>query len=267
MPPMPPMPPMPHPARPWRRAVAALPLLALWLGPPDVAAEPVDLELVLAIDASASVSREEFFLQVHGLAEAFRGPAVAGAIESLAPDGVAIAVVQWSSPGQRRLALDWSAIRDAAGALAFAARLDTMPRYFVAGATAIGSAIEFATLLFAESPFAGRRRTIDVSGDGPSNEGVLTVLARDRAGSAGITINGLAILNEEPELDAYYLATVIAGADAFVMSAANYEDFAEAIRIKLVREIGGLSLVSLPAAWRLSARRVDANVRGLAFDK
>ncbi len=244
---------MAHPARLWhsilgRQVLAAVPLLALGLAPPNARAETVDLELILAIDASASVSREEFFLQVHGLAEAFRDQAVAAAIESLAPDGVAVAVVQWSGAGQRRLALEWSAIHDAAGAHALAARLDTMPRYFAAGATAIGAAIDFATLLLAESPFAGRRQTIDVSGDGSSNEGILTVLARNRGGSAGITINGLAILNEEPDLDAYYLAKVIVGADAFVMSAADYEDFAQAIRIKLVREIGGLPMVSLPAA-------------------
>jgi len=244
---------MAHPARPWRsilrrQVLGAVPLLALGLAPPNARAETVDLELILAIDASASVSREEFFFQVHGLAKAFRDQAVAAAIESLAPDGVAVAVVQWSAAEQRRLALEWSAIRDAAGAHALAARLDTMPRYFAAGATAIGSAIDFATLLLAESPFAGRRQTIDVSGDGSSNEGILTVLARDRAGSAGITINGLAILNEEPDLDAYYLAKVIVGADAFVMSAAGYEDFARAIRVKLVREIGGLPMVSLPAA-------------------
>ena len=173
---------------------------------------------------------------------------MAAAIVSLAPDGVAVAVVQWSAAGQRRLALEWSAIRGAAGAHAFAARLDTMPRYFGAGATAIGSAIDFATLLLAESPFAGRRQTIDVSNDGSSNEGVLTILARNRAESAGININGLAILNEKPDLDAYYLAKVIVGADAFVMSAAVHEDFARAIHIKSVGEIGGLPMVSLPAA-------------------
>ena len=206
-------------------------------------AEPVALELVLAIDASSSVSFEEFFLQTEGLAEAFRSPGVVAAIESHAPAGVAVSVVQWSSAEVQRVVLAWTVVADEAQAAAFADRLAALPRFVLGGGTAIGAALVFAATLFKDNAFDGARRAIDVSGDGRSNQGLKTTAARDQIAALGITINGLAILNEESDVDRYYLESMIAGPDAFVLSAVDYQDFARSIRTKLIREIGGFPLV------------------------
>jgi len=109
----------------------------------------------------------------------------------------------------------------------------------VYGNTAIGDALEFAILQIEGNGFVGRRKVIDVSGDGPSNNGSATPLARDMAAARGITVNGLAILNEDPTLDRYYRSNVIGGTGAFVMTANDYESYRLAILIKLIREIAG----------------------------
>jgi hypothetical protein len=201
----------------------------------------VDLELVLAIDGSGSVDFGEFELQTAGIAGALRDPEVIEAIEGAAPNGVAIAVIEWSGPAQQLLRIDWTRISDAASAAALAARIDALGRGLI-GETAIGEALRFASGQLAYGPFQGTRRIIDVSGDGPNNAGGAPGPMRDAAALAGITINGLAIMREHPGLDRYYALHVIGGPDAFVMTAADYDDFARAIRQKLLREIRGAPL-------------------------
>lgn len=231
---------------PWARAAMVrglgrwLPiLLALAVIPADGAAQQVDLELILAVDSSSSVNYEEFNLQMRGLAEAFRHPAVRAAIASATPNGIAVSLVQWSGDGDQVQAVDWAEVRGAATADALARRIDATGRLVIGGATAIGSVISFATDLLRDNSFQGIRRAIDVSGDGTNNQGELAASARARANAAGITVNGLAILNEEPDLGTYFLAGVVGGPRAFLLTADDYEDFARAIRIKLITEITG----------------------------
>ena len=212
-----------------------------------LAGAAVELELVLAVDASGSVDNDEFALQVRGLAAAFRDPRVVSAIESQGGDGIAVAVMQWSSPGNQIVAVDWTPIADAASAAAFAERIEGAGRLLY-GETAIAHALRFATGLFVSGAFEGRRKVIDLSGDGPNNYGGMPTRIRDLAVAAGMTINGLAILNEYAELDRYYQAEVIGGPGAFVMTAADYADFAAAIRNKLVREISGPPIASARCA-------------------
>ena len=207
----------------------------------------VELELVIAVDASGSVDNDEFALQVRGLAAAFRDPRVLAAIESQGAAGIAVAVMQWSSPGNQIVAVEWTAIVDAASAAAFAVRIEGAGRLLY-GETAIAHALRFATGLFASGAFEGRRKVIDLSGDGPNNFGGVPRRIRDLAVAAGVTINALAILNEYAELDRYYEAEVIGGPGAFVMTVADYADFATAIRDKLVREIAGPPIASLRCA-------------------
>ena len=178
----------------------------------------VDLELVLAIDSSGSVDFGESELQMGGIANALRDPEVIEAIEGAAPNGVAVAVIEWSGPGQQLVGVDWTRITDAGTAAALAARIEAMGRGLI-GETAIGEALRFASDLLAYGPFQGARRIIDVSGDGPSNAGGEPEPMRDAAALAGVTINGLAILRENPGLDRYYAEHVIGGPDAFVMIA------------------------------------------------
>ena len=131
----------------------------------------VDLELVLAVDASSSVSADEFDLQMRGLAEAFRSPAVVRAIESAGDLGIAVALVQWSDDAKQSLAVDWRRLDDAAGALAYAEEIEATPRFLVGGGTAIGGALTFSIKQLQSNGFEGRRQVIDLSGDGRTNQG------------------------------------------------------------------------------------------------
>ena len=232
-------------------------LLTLLAAGPSPGAQQVHLELVLAVDASSSISTGEFELQMIGLAEAFRHPAVAEAIGTLAPRGIAVALMQWSSQTNQVVAVDWTHVSSAAGAQALAARIEGVPRIVGGGATAIGSALEFAIALMAANGYTGQRRSVDLSGDGISNQGSSPTTIRDQAVALGITINGLAILKQDPNLDRYYKATVIGGPRAFVMTAERHRDFGPAMLRKLIREIGAPPLAERPVPVRRAAIKSD----------
>ena len=235
-------------------------LLASGAGGSSRADIGVDLELVLAIDSSGSVDFGEFELQAGGIARAFRDPEVIEALEGAAPNGIAVSVIQWSGRRQHLVTIDWTHISDAASAHALAGRIDAMGRVLI-GETAIADALRFAHEQLTYGPFQGARQIIDVSGDGPTNAGGDPDPVRDAAALAGITINGLAILNESPTLDSYYAEHVIGGPDAFVVAAKDYDDFAHAIRLKLLREIRGAPLAMQGAAERAWPRRVSPPLR------
>jgi Protein of unknown function (DUF1194) len=164
-------------------------------------------------------------------------------------------VMQWSGRRQHLVTVDWTMVTDRSSAAALAARIDAAGRILI-GETAIADALGFATDLLAYGPFQGTRRVIDVSGDGPANAGGDPDPMRDTAVLAGITINGLAILNESPTLDRYYADHVIGGPDAFIVTARDYRDFAEAIRRKLLREIRGVPLAAAEGGnVRVAGRR------------
>jgi len=196
----------------------------------------VDLALVLAIDVSASVDFGEFSLMVGGLSQAFRDPAVIAAATAGPLGAAAVAALFWSDA--QEVALDWMPLTDAAEGAAIADALEAAPRQPGAGATALGEGLVAALRLLARAPSA-TRQVIDVSGDGRSNRGRAPGLVRDVAVAAGVTINGLAVLNEEADLLAHFRAEVIGGAGAFAMECADYGDFADAIGRKLVREMRG----------------------------
>jgi hypothetical protein len=204
---------------------------------PARAAETVDVGLVLAIDSSSSVSMDEFYLQMEGYAAAFRHPAVAEAISSGRVGAVAVAMFEFADAKTHTMNLDWRRLSAAADLETYAKECEIAPRLVIGGATAIGDAIDFAHEALDACPFPALRRVIDVSGDGASNQGRSVIAARADALSAGISINGLPILNEEPALDAYYRLFVIGGPGAFAIPARDYSDFREAIRDKLIREI------------------------------
>ncbi len=218
---------------------------------------PVDLEIVLAVDVSGSVSDEEFDLQVRGLAEAFRHRSVGQAIRAAGDLGLAVALIQWADDDQHALSVDWTVVRDAASARQFAKQVEGVQRS-VAGSTAIGGALEFAILQLGGNGFAGRRKVIDVSGDGRNNQGPAAWLVRNLAVARGITVNGLAILNEDPTLDRYYVTNVTGGPGAFVMTANDYAAYRLAILTKLVKEISGPPTAARPGPpGRRTAAAVD----------
>lgn len=207
--------------------------------------EYVDLELLLAVDVSSSVDSNEYRLQMQGLADAFRHPDVIAAIRASAPNGIAVAVVQWAGPDEQAYSVPWAKVRDVMTGSAFAAEIDLATRPLSSGGTAIGDALIVAVSLLDENTIYGARRVIDVSGDGRANQGTSPGPVRAYAISLGLTVNGLAIVNEEPQLLSYYQERVIGGSGAFVVRADNYDDFGRAIRMKLIREIEG-ALMAAP---------------------
>ena len=198
--------------------------------------QPVDLELVLAVDNSLSVNQREFDLQMRGIAAAFRDTGVINAI--LSHDGVAVSVVLWSNHQQQETGVGWTLLDSPTAIATFADRVAAAPRLTVSGGTGIGSAVAFALHSIEANRFVGDRRVVDVSGDGQNNMGLAPGPVRDSAVEAGYTINGLAILDEEPWLDRYYASDVIGGPGAFLEVAADFDSFADAMRRKLRREIG-----------------------------
>ncbi len=221
----------------WVWVVGFVPCAA-W--PATMAAAPMDvaLELVLAVDCSASVEPQEYALQMRGFAEAFRAPEVLRAIGAAAPNGIAVTLLQWSGAGMQVQTVPWRRIHDSSSAARFAALIDAAPRRVRWGATAIGEMLKIARGLFDGNGFNGARRVIDISGDGSSNQGEFPTLARLPIIAEGVVVNGLAILNDEPALDQYYRRQVIGGERSFVLWAKDFTDFARAIRRKLTREIG-----------------------------
>jgi hypothetical protein len=233
-------------------AVAVACLLVVgsgWSSGPAAAEDdlPVDLELVLAVDVSASIDAEGARQQREGYVAAIADPAVVQAIRANFHQRIAVAYVEWASAGYQRLISSWRVVADRGSAEGFAARLRAAPA-FSARWTSIGGAIDFAASLFAGNGYAGERRVIDVSGDGPSNQGRAVTLAREAALAQGIVINGLPILNDrrqpfdqptpvELALDDYYRDRVVGGPGSFVIPVQDFRDFRRAILAKLVREI------------------------------
>jgi Protein of unknown function (DUF1194) len=198
---------------------------------------PVAIELVLALDSSASMNREEFALQIKGIAAAFKDPAVLKAVEDLAPLGVAVAVTQWGGPGESRIVMPFTLITTVDEAKAFGFVVSLGSRHFSATTTSIATAIEESVALIDANGFDGQRRVIDISGDGEDNSGLDLDAVRAIAKANGVTVNGLAIESEQIELFEYYQQHVIIGADSFAVRAADFDDYARAIREKLLREL------------------------------
>lgn len=223
--------------------------LMLWLaGAAPTAAEigrEVDLALVLAVDVSGSIDADEARLQRQGYVAAITDPEVVGAIRAGIHRRIAVTYVEWHDYGMHRVLIDWTEIADAASAKTFADRLAEQP-INIGRRTSISGAIEVGMELLRASGVQPLRQVIDISGDGANNDGEPVDLARDRAVKAGVTINGLPILNDrpnrfgfpnQPDLDKYYEGCVIGGPGAFLVVAKSFETFAVAIRRKLILEI------------------------------
>jgi hypothetical protein len=198
----------------------------------------VDLALVLAVDGSASVTYEEFGLIAGGMAAALREPSIIAGLIGGPAKASLCSLLLWSGAGAQEVITDWTLIASAANANAFADAVDNMPRVVKAGQTAIGEALLASLTLLSHIPDTQSRQVVDVIGDGRSNDGIAPGPVRDRMAEAGITINGLCILHEEPDLQQYYTREVIGGPGAFALTCADYAAFAAAMKQKLAREIG-----------------------------
>lgn len=226
------------------RALALAAILAVISGPAEAACR---LALALALDVSGSVDGDEYRLQMAGLSEALGDPDVEAALFALPDAPVALAVYEWSSSRYQRVIQDWVVISQRPDLNALRARLLNWSRIPAPEATGLGAALEFGGAMLLRAPVCWDR-TLDVSGDGKNNDWPDPELARARGPLGGMRINALVIADDNgaggerghlgaAELSAYFKARVIQGEDAFVEIALGFEDYAEAMRRKLLREL------------------------------
>jgi hypothetical protein len=244
-----------------RCAFAALMLLALLAFGRDARAQNTDLLLVLAADVSRSIDEGEFELQRKGYAAALSDPRVLAAIRGGTNGTIAVCFVEWSGAGEQMVVADWIVIRDDEDAGSLSATILAAPRSFM-GRTSISGAIDFAMERFAAAKPRSNRRIIDISGDGTNNSGRLVSEARDQALAEGVTINGLAIVNDKPNpgyafhtqppggLPEWYRQNVIGGPGAFLRVVEDFRSFADAMTNKLVSEIVAVASPERRAALR-----------------
>lgn len=216
----------------------------------------VDIELILAVDISGSIDPDEAKLQRDGYARAIADPAVVKAIRTGVHGRIAVSYFEWADATSQGSLVEWMLISDQASAEAVSRRLQEHP-IRTARRTSISGAIQFAIPIFGSGPHKGVRRVLDISGDGPNNDGAPVDLLRDQALAAGIVINGLPIMNGRvntwgfpvlEDLDRYYEGCVIGGPGSFVVVAEGFDTFFEAIRRKLILEIA--SAPHVPPIWQ-----------------
>ena len=230
-----------------RTALAAICCL-VFISSFGVARAETDLEVILAADVSRSIDDGEFDLQRKGYAAALTDPRVLTAIQGRANKAIGISFIEWSGDEDQQVVIDWTEIRDEEDAGSVAAAILAAPRSFM-GRTSISAAIDFAMTRFAMAKWQAKRRIIDVSGDGTNNSGRPVTEARDQAVANGVTINGLAIINDKPNLGysahtqppgglpLYYKENVIGGPNAFLIVVQDFNSFADAMANKLSKEI------------------------------
>lgn len=242
--------------------------LTLWLTPGSCADEPVDVELVLAVDVSLSMSADELEIQRHGYAAALTHDNVLQAIANGSYGKIAVTYVEWAGTSWQRVIVPWTVIANRDDAERVVAQMSAHPPDS-ARRTSISGALKFGSDLFAESGYQGTKRVIDISGDGPNNQGAPVNLTRDGVVRQGIVINGLPLMTrggfsgayDVNDLDRYYSDCVIGGPGAFMIPVNDWTQFPEAIRRKLVLELAG------PASLQWAAEEADHPPVVLAQEK
>ena len=207
---------------------------------------PVDLQLVLAVDVSRSIDEVEAELQRRGYIEAMTNERVIDAILSGENKCIAVCYTEWAGTHYQMVVIDWTVIGSAAAARRFAEKLSEAPRTSQSW-TAVGAALAHAGQRFDGSGYSSRRRVIDISGDGRTNDGPPAELVRDKLVAQGIVVNGLPVMmnrtnfGRPPDLmlDKYYEENVIGGPGSFMIVADTFDQFGRAVRNKLVREVSG----------------------------
>jgi Protein of unknown function (DUF1194) len=233
----------------------------------DKEASPsVDVELIIAVDVSYSMDLDELAVQREGYAQAIVSKEFLQALKNGPHGRIAVTYFEWAASGDQKVIIPWRLIDGPESADAVSAEILKTP-VRRASRTSISGAIYFAIPLFDEDPYRGLRQVIDISGDGPNNNGSPVTIARDTALSKGIVINGLPIMVKEPSystmdienLDYYYEDCVTGGPGSFVVSIKGREEFKEAIRTKLLMEVAGRTPARrvIPAADETKEPRVS----------
>jgi hypothetical protein len=224
----------------------------------------VNTEVVLAVDVSASMTPDEQALQREGYVQALSSREFMQALKASGNGRISITYFEWANVSDQKIIFPWRLIDGPEAAGAVAAELARAP-YRRSSRTSISGGLMFAQSLFESSPYRGIRRVIDVSGDGANNDGPLVTLIRDEVLAKGITINGLPIMLNRPNLmnvnveglDIYYRDCVIGGPGAFVIPIKEREKVSEAIRNKLVLEVAGRTVAPHPIAAVSNATRIS----------
>lgn len=215
--------------------------VGLGAGPARAETE-VDLALVIAVDISFSMDPDEQALQREGFVEAFRSPIVHEAIRRGMLGRIAVTYVEWAGASDQRILLPWTVLEGAGDANGFAEAIAQKPTRRAAR-TSISGIIDFATKLFAAGELSSTRQVIDISGDGPNNQGRPVTVARDAAIEQGITINALPIMLKDggyfdiQNLDLYFRDCVIGGQGAFMVPVRDRAQFVNAVRTKIIMEV------------------------------
>ena len=233
-------------------------------------APSVDIELVIAVDISYSMDLDELAVQREGYAQAIVSKEFLQALKNGPNSKIAVTYFEWSASTDQKIIIPWRIIDGPETADAVVNEIMKTP-VRRGSRTSISGAIYFAMPLFDENPYRGLRRVIDISGDGPNNNGAPVTGARDAAVEKGIVINGLPIMVKEPsystmdidDLDLYYEDCVIGGPGSFVVSIKDREKFKEAIRTKLLLEVADRT----PERWVVPAAEKEPRVACLIGEK
>ncbi len=231
----------------FRAAYVALFGAALWAAPSPAPANesPCRVALLLALDVSSSVDPHEDMLQRRGLASALTAPEIEAAFLAT-PGTYALSVFEWSGRSQQHVLMDWLVISSARDLHEVAGKLALSKRATSEFPTALGHAIGHAATLFRRAPRCDVQ-VLDVSGDGVNNDGFTPKQAYEAFPLDGVIVNGLAIetygvkaadLSAAPgDIVDYYRSELIRGPGAFVEVAKGFDDFENAMRRKLAREL------------------------------
>lgn len=215
----------------------------------------VDLQLVLAVDVSRSIDEVEAELQRRGYLDALNHDKVIGAVLAGEHRRIALIYVEWAGTHYQQIVIDWSLIDSAPAMRRFTEKLAEAPRASQSW-TAVGAALAYSAQRFENSGYTSKRRVIDISGDGRTNDGPPAETVRDRLVAQGVVINGLPVMMNrtnfgrppDTQLDRYYEENVIGGAGSFMVVASTFEDFGRAVRSKLIREISALPVTDAAPA-------------------
>lgn len=230
------------------------------------------MALVLAVDISFSISRDEQDIQRQGYIGAFKDPEVIEALTTGTRGRVAVTYLEWAGEATQMQVIPWAVISDAESAAMFSKRLEALESTR-SGRTSLANALDVAADLFRRGPFVSYRMVVDISSDGMNNSGGRVDKARDRLLYRGITINGLPLMagsRDAPDrdLDQYFKDCVIGGLGAFSYPVYAWEAFAQTLKQKLIREFVGDQKPARPRLWRAAgAKKVQPKMDCLTGEK
>lgn len=217
----------------------------------------VDLELVIAVDVSFSINSDEQEIQRRGYHKAFSDPEVISTILSGYHGKIAVTYVEWAGETYQKQIIPWMVIKDPKSAMHFAELLKNA-QITRRDSTSISSALINAYNLIETNEFKGTRKVIDISGDGPNNDGVPVIQARDVIIAKGITINAIPLPVKVPfdfSMNDYFTHCVIGGPFAFSLPVSSWRDFQKTIKRKLILEISHMPFTQEPTAQLVNFKK------------